>query len=165
VLLQNPAVQNRLYVLALSAIGTTVLGCYLALQSVYRDVVVGVGGVADRHSVSDSTNDTRNNEPLQNKPWFQSLVIAAPPTAIACLSPALFGRAIAFAGAYPVLLLYGVLPAALYLKLHNSDNDITAAAAARVLGFLSIGMVLVSAVTDVRKATSWLGAALLTVTK
>jgi len=135
ILLQHSTVQRRLAVLAVSAIGTTVLGCYLALQSAYRDAV--------------TTRSSPN--------WMETLIIAGPPTVIACLSPSLFGQAIAFAGAYPVLLLFGVLPAALSVRMHNTQTTWLT----RVLGLLSVGMVAASAVTDIQKLLAWLGTTLL----
>ena len=102
---------------------------------------------------------------MSTQRWFQTLVVAGPPTAIACTSPALFERAIAFAGAYPVLLLYGVLPAGLTLlqahKRNASSEKSTTTIRSNVLlawtlGLLSVGMVGASAVADLQNVAKWM---------
>ena len=100
----SPAVQRRLWTLAVSAIGTTILGSLLALQSAYDDWKTMLPH--DKHSLWHSS-------------WMRALVIAAPPLLISWISPSLFLQAIDFAGSYPVLLLYGVLPPLMMHRLRG----------------------------------------------
>lgn len=132
------AVQSRLYVLAVSAIGTTILGSYLALESAYKDAVTSF--VPRKSYQRFLTRQT-------------ALAIVAPPLAVACISPSLFLRAIDFAGAYPVLLLYGVIPSLISLRSRSSNNK--NGFVARSLGLLSLAMLGLNAFQDVRKLVWW----------
>lgn len=132
ILLQNcgTAIQNRLTILAISAIGTTTLGSFLALQSAYNDVVASKG--------------TNKGFWVQN-PIVSNLALVGPPLAISLVFPSLFFKAIDFASAYPVLLLYGVLPPLISIRMTKTENQLSWTS---VLGLLSIGMVGVNALKD-----------------
>jgi tyrosine-specific transport protein len=98
-LLQTGPIQLPLFCLALSAILTTILGSYLALQSTMDDVLGGSGRKPGR--------------------LFSASCIVLPALAIASISPSLFLQAIDFAGSYPVILLWGIGPPAMALRLRN----------------------------------------------
>jgi tyrosine-specific transport protein len=148
VLLQSGgAVQSRLYVLAVAAIGTTILGSYLALESVYQDVFSG----------SSMTAENRWWWLKQRPLLAKVLAIVVPPLAIACASPSIFFKAIDFAGAYPLLLLYGVISPLIYVRTNNNNSKETKSFVfARGLGLLSLAVVCTSLVKDVPKLLVWL---------
>ena len=99
---QAGPIQVPLFCLALSAILTTILGSYLALDSCLADV---------RRSASSSRwNKSR---------WISAGSIIGPALAIASVSPSLFLQAIDFAGSYPVLLLWGVGPPLMAWRLKS----------------------------------------------
>ena len=151
ILLQGgDAVAQRLFVLSTSAIGTTILGSLLALDSAYRDVLRMIFGPSSASSVpQDDTAERRqsNDAALQfwQRPMVAALAITIPPTLIAAISPSIFLQAIDFAGSYPILLLYGILPPVMALKLGLAGKK-----RYQVLAILSGTMVLLSAVTDVK---------------
>jgi len=90
-------VRVPLFCLAITAILTTILGSYLALLSAVNDFVqqrkeggFGLESLGQRIKVAS--------------------LITVPASLIACTSPSVFLKAIDFAGSYPVLLLWGVVP-------------------------------------------------------
>jgi tyrosine-specific transport protein len=85
-------VQAPLLILAGTAILTTIIGSYLALQSTLEDLF------------------PVRRRPSRRRRLVAATSIVAPALAIASISPDLFLRAIDFAGSYPVLLLWGVTP-------------------------------------------------------
>ena len=107
VLLASGPVQQPLLVLAIAAILTTIIGTYLALQSTANDLWA---------KVHNKASELKENV----TPWKQNMAeviaIVIPALAIACISPTVFLRAIDFAGSYPVLLLWGILPPVLCLS-------------------------------------------------
>ena len=130
ILLQHSAsIQFRLTILAAAAIGTTILGSFLALRSAYNDVAVDA-----------------KKEWLQ-RPAVSTMALICPPLAVSLISPSLFFKAIDFAGAYPVLLLYGVLPPLISFRMNGSKKRLSWTVA---LGLLSICMVGVAAVKDMQ---------------
>lgn len=130
ILLQSSgaAIQSRLTILAVAAIGTTIIGSFLALQSAYNDVAL----------------ETKKD--WLQRPAISSFALVAPPLAVSLISPSLFFKAIDFAGAYPVLLLYGVLPPLISHRMNASKTGFSWSVA---LGLFSAGMVGVAAVKDV----------------
>jgi tyrosine-specific transport protein len=98
-LLQAGPIQLPLLCLAISAILTTILGSYLALQSTMDDAFRRSGKKPNR---------------LSSASW-----IVLPALAIASISPSLFLQAIDFAGSYPVLLLWGIGPPLMALRLRD----------------------------------------------
>lgn len=130
ILLQHSAaVQSRLTILAVAAIGTTILGSFLALQSAYNDVAV------------------ETKKEWMQRPAVSSLALVVPPLTVSLISPSLFFKAIDFAGAYPVLLLFGVLPPLISYRMNGSMKEFSWTVA---LGLLSAGIVGVAAVKDVK---------------
>jgi tyrosine-specific transport protein len=104
VLLATPGmVRIPLLSLAVTAILTTILGTYLALLSSYQDLA------RNRNGVAKTSTGTRRKHPWRERLLVAS-IITAPALAIASMSPTIFLRAIDFAGSYPVLMLWGVLP-------------------------------------------------------
>ena len=129
VLLQGggTSIARRLLVLSASAIGTTILGSFLALESAYHDVVSMVSSSSRQKQQQQSTADDSNPVPQTNSSfwqqgWVSNLVITLPPLLIASISPSIFLQAIDFAGSYPILLLYGIMPPLIALKLRVSTR-------------------------------------------
>jgi Amino acid permeases len=54
-----------------------------------------------------------------------ALVISIPSSLIACTSPSVFLKAIDFAGSYPVLILWGVLPPLMALRSRSKMDQRT----------------------------------------
>ncbi|CAB9525930.1 Tryptophan/tyrosine permease family [Seminavis robusta] len=106
----SSAVPVRLLLLAMSAIGTTILGSFLALQSAYDDWQGMLPSTRRRFSA------------FMERPWVRTLVISLPPLAVSCISPSLFLQAIDFAGSYPVILLYGFLPPLIVRRLQDDEK-------------------------------------------
>lgn len=104
-LLQTGPIQTPLFCLALSAILTTILGSYLALESTIKDTLP-VPSNGKRHSR-----------------FLSASLIVLPALAIASISPSLFLQAIDFAGSYPVLLLWGIGPPAMAMRLRHNDQS------------------------------------------
>jgi tyrosine-specific transport protein len=104
----SSAVQSRLLTLAVSAIGTTILGSFLALQSAYDDWKTMLP----------------RRQSLLNQAWIRASMIASPPLLISLISPSIFLQAIDFAGSYPVLLLYGVLPPLMMHRLRDGHKRV-----------------------------------------
>ena len=145
------AMRQRLLILATSAIGTTILGSFMALESAYHDITQESSDSNTSHSLSDSW--------LQH-PLVATLSIVIPPMAISITSPTVFLRAIDFAGSYPVLLLFGVIPPILALKMkkRNPEQTFIKGPTIRYVGLLllSMFMVTMSAVPDMQAMTRWI---------
>ena len=141
VLLASGPVQQPLLVLAIAAILTTIIGTYLALQSTANDLWAKV------HKASELKENII--------PWKQNMAeviaIVIPALAIACISPTVFLRAIDFAGSYPVLLLWGILPPVLCLRQRQRGSTSVRILPGVVLWSslaLSMGLFLMSATPD-----------------
>lgn len=93
-------VQMPLFCLAFTAILTTILGSYLALLSPLNDFL---------GRRSDEKKSKSYSESILRRIKVAS-IITIPASVIACTSPTIFLSAIDFAGSYPVLLLWGVIP-------------------------------------------------------
>jgi len=121
VLLQtNNPVQAPLFVLAMTAIATTIIGSYLALQSMLHDLFSSNhhhqsssppkkndGNGTNNAAIKKGGNETKRKWKRQS---FAATSIVTPALLIASTSPDLFLQAIDFAGSYPVLLLWGIFP-------------------------------------------------------
>ena len=119
-LLAAGPIQVPLFCLALSAILTTILGSYLALQSTLEDIV-GNGTKVQTSTDSESAKYLSVGHPntkRRRRVWSAALIVL-PALGIASISPSLFLKAIDFAGSYPVLLLWGIAPPAISLKLRK----------------------------------------------
>ena len=132
-------------ILATSAIGTTILGSFLALNSVYCDITQG--------SSHGTTSHLPSRSRLQH-PLIATLSIVIPPMAISITSPTTFLRAIDFAGSYPVLLLFGVIPPVLALRMKKQNPKQTFIKGPTIqyvgLALLSMIMVAMSAIPDMQ---------------
>ena len=89
--------------------------------------------------------------------WIQKYSwILVPPFLISIISPSLFLKAIDFAGSYPVLLLYGVIPSYLRLRWNRTiagrpnKNWNVSTILPYILFLISISMVSIETVLDVR---------------
>lgn len=109
-----------LFFLAITAILTTILGSYLALLSTYNDFV-NASQTNKRKASNDGTeNVVQSHETKSFVQRFKTaLIISIPSSLIACTSPSVFLKAIDFAGSYPVLLLWGVLPPLMVLTFRS----------------------------------------------
>jgi amino acid permease len=85
-------IRFSLFSLSITAILTTILGSYLAMLSAYKDL-----------TNTDITTSGKSR-------LKAAALIVLPALAISCASPKMFLKAIDFAGSYPVLLLWGVVP-------------------------------------------------------
>eukprot|EP00977_Amphora_coffeiformis_P019429 scaffold7227_cov160-Amphora_coffeaeformis.AAC.8 len=139
------AVPQRLLILSISAIGTTILGSFLALESAYKDVT----GMMTK-TMRNGPAETMARKTFWQNRLVSTMCITVPPTLIAAISPSLFLQAIDFAGSYPILLLYGVLPPVMALRLKLKAKRVYA-----VLASLSALMVTASFWADVRGVLSW----------
>jgi tyrosine-specific transport protein len=93
-------VRIPLFCLAFTAILTTILGSYLALLSTVNDFLGRKEGKNNLKSYSSSISQRMK----------VASVITIPASIIACTSPTIFLQAIDFAGSYPVLMLWGIIP-------------------------------------------------------
>lgn len=145
-------VQIPLFCLAFTAILTTILGSYLALMSTANDLIQRTRGKKKSKSYSSSL--------LQR--MKVASIITIPASLIACTSPTIFLQAIDFAGSYPVLMLWGVIPPVITLvqrfrsRQESGDFDEyrdlrTAGPSAWIalLGSVSLAMVGMNAAEDV----------------
>ena len=117
ILLQSGGtVQLPLSCLSITAILTTILGSYLALltmcNNIYQDLFKGGHKVRGRSNTTttkdESLQSTSTNTILQR--ITVGSMITLPALSISSTSPSIFLKAIDFAGSYPVLLLWGILP-------------------------------------------------------
>jgi tyrosine-specific transport protein len=147
-LLAAGPIQGPLFILAVTAILTTIVGSYLALQSTFNDVFPGS---------SSSSSSKRNTK--KAVPWRRRLVAASsivlPALSIASISPDIFLRAIDFAGSYPVLLLWGLAPPAIAFRQRQNGNtknptDTLPLWWLTVLASVSLGIFGMSAIPDLR---------------
>lgn len=120
------SIRFSLFGLSITAILTTILGSYLAMLSAYKDL---------------TNADICTNRKSRLK---AAALIVLPTLAISCASPKVFLKAIDFAGSYPVLLLWGVVPPLMRLAQPNSRRPWLL-----LLATLSLGMVGMSAKDDI----------------
>ena len=157
------AVPRRLLVLSVSAIGTTILGSFLALESAYRDVIAMATSWWRQKRVNRTSVTCNNDSALSRRFWQQSWVsamcITLPPMLISTISPSVFLQAIDFAGSYPILLLYGVIPSLMARRSSTRKNNKKhpKKTTRRYMGLavLSGAMVMTSFIADVRVALGW----------
>lgn len=117
ILLQSGGtVQLPLSCLSITAILTTILGSYLALLTMCNNIYQGL--FKGRHKLrGESSTTTTKDESVQltsTNTILQRITVGSmitlPALSIASISPSIFLKAIDFAGSYPVLLLWGILP-------------------------------------------------------
>mmetsp|Transcript_26332 Transcript_26332/g.32454 ORF Transcript_26332/g.32454 Transcript_26332/m.32454 type:complete len:622 (+) Transcript_26332:76-1941(+) len=184
------SVQLPLLCLATTAILTTILGSYLALMTISNDLFSRQRQKQRRRSTQNNDDkkgkekdeneqgDEYTNDDNDHKSIIPSLssnlrqrilsgsLITLPALSIALTSPSVFLKAIDFAGSYPVLLLWGVIPPVLvlvqrysYKRLRSSSSSTSNLPKASSksggpswwifgLALLSLGMVGMSAKED-----------------
>jgi len=155
------SIQPRLVTLALSAIGTTILGSFLALQSAYDDWMTMLRSSPTTTTINTTITNTGSSSLLSilKQSWVRTACVSVPPLLIAWISPQVFLRAIDFAGSYPILLLYGVLPPLMIQRLttkkKNSGSSQTGATTTermrrrtKLVMFLSAALVGINLVSD-----------------
>jgi len=159
VLLANAGpVRLPLFCLAITAILTTILGSYLALLSTVTDFVRKKKSDDDKTGTESQSNlqEGRESNSLLQRIKIAA-IISVPASLIACSSPSIFLRAIDFAGSYPVLMLWGVIPPVVALIQRSRDGkgdskfkrSAGSSAWLAILASLSLGMVGISAVEDI----------------
>ncbi len=101
----NLAVAVPVAVLSIGAIGTTLIASYLALSGFCTDALCALAGRC-------TLNDARN---------ARALAVALP-ALLACGGPDLYLPLLAFAGAFPTTLLYGLVPPLAALALRRARS-------------------------------------------
>ena len=159
----NASIRTLLLTLATSAIGTTMLGSFLALESAYSDITSRRANSKDEDSSAKGISFNFRLSQL-----LKVIAIALPPFAISIVSPTVFLHAIDFAGSYPVLLLWGMLPPLIAIrieKLSENNTDIRGDRKSRkiwyaLLGSFSAAMFATSAVPDLGAVVNFIGRSL-----
>ena len=132
---QGGIVRIPLISLAITAILTTILGSYLALLTMFNGIYVKL--LSQRISKDEFTAPHLTDEIDRTKinssssiSFQQRLIVGCsitiPSLLIASTSPSIFLKAIDFAGSYPVLLLWGVIPPikTLVQRFRHRDNKL-----------------------------------------
>ena len=117
VLLASSPVRRQLFLLTTSAIATTVIGSYLALQSIFDDLIS-----PSASSMKTARSGRRNLVASWQRRIVCGCIVCFPALAIAAISPSVFLQAIDFAGSYPVLLLWGLAPPMAALSLRRKKK-------------------------------------------
>ena len=132
------ALKVPLLSLATTAILTTILGSYVALQSMINNIYSKISNVPTSKMTSASSNSLRQRLVVGS-------IISIPALLIASTSPTIFLKAIDFAGSYPVLLLWGILPPVTVLtqrlriyRRTGSTSKVSSSGSSFWLMFLSI---------------------------
>jgi tyrosine-specific transport protein len=186
-------VQLPLLCLAAAAVSTTVVGSYLALGNALSDwltrppstdadaatatAAAASNGAGRRVAAGASSAEADAPRLGQQRRLLIAAMSVLPPLLVACSSPGVFLAAIDFAGSYPVLLLWGVAPPCMALRLRwkqrrtlplllqgqpGQRNDSTSTGGAQdssgsdawlvCLAAVSAALVLTSAIPDARAA-------------
>jgi tyrosine-specific transport protein len=118
---QSGLVSISLYILAFSAIATTILGCNLALETNYKDMINLLPP-----SIPTRMFRRRRGEVVDvvlKSSWLKYSIISIVPILISIISPKVFIQAIDFAGSYPVLILFGVIPSSIRIRGQKKQNS------------------------------------------
>ena len=108
----NSPIRIPLLGLSWSAISTTILSCYMALNHLYQDSY----GKKSKESSNNSNNRFHRHTIVP------ALSIVIPACTIASTSPDIFFKAISFAGSYPVLWLWGILPPIMAIRQQQKQK-------------------------------------------
>mmetsp|Transcript_29984 Transcript_29984/g.44191 ORF Transcript_29984/g.44191 Transcript_29984/m.44191 type:complete len:263 (-) Transcript_29984:174-962(-) len=100
--LGKPAISIPVGLLATGAIGTTLLGSFLAIGHFMGDIVCSVFGQCSFTWIN-----------------IANALTVAVPSILACVGPALYLPLLSFAGAYPTTILHGLSPALAVLVLRR----------------------------------------------
>ena len=120
----GPAVGIPVGTLAVGAIGTTLLSSFLAVSHFFADALCTRFGYCDLGSLA----------------WCRVATVALP-CLLACGGPTLYLPLLAFAGAYPTTILYGLAPALAALRLRRRAEEAADGHGHRVLRLLPGGSV------------------------
>ena len=119
--------KQSLSALALSAISTTVIGSLITISQFLEDLLASSSSSSfssssslsiSSTSFSPSIKDEKNSD--RRRTLLRVLSIALPAAVVMAGSKTLYYAATEFAGAFPVTLLWGLLPTAASLKLASS---------------------------------------------
>ena len=110
--------KQSLSALALSAISTTVIGSLITISQFLEDLLASSSLSIPSTSFSPSIKDEKISE--RRRTLLRVLSIALPAAVVMAGSKTLYYAATEFAGAFPVTLLWGLLPKAASLKLASS---------------------------------------------
>lgn len=126
------AIKLPLFTMTISAILTTILGGYLALQSTVNDLLSTARSDTEKSTHSDvavedgvkvAKNIPRPTGSLLHRLRFAAIA-SVPASLVACISPSIFLKAISFSGSYPVIMLWGLFPSlsALFQRRKESKD-------------------------------------------
>ena len=106
ILAYGPNIAVPVMLLAYGAIGTTLLGAFLAMGHFCQDMICSKLGFCSLR-------------------WMRvsNVVTVAVPCILACFGPSLYLPLLAFAGAYPTTILYGLAPALAAMKLRRQARE------------------------------------------
>jgi len=112
----SPTLATPVALIAVGAIGSTMLPVLLACAGLLADA---------SRSRSSSSSPPPSSSPTSSSPRLLAAsraAVVAVPAAFACLGPSLYLRLLAFSGAFPTVVLYGLLPplAALVLRRRHA---------------------------------------------
>eukprot|EP00554_Chaetoceros_debilis_P008029 CAMPEP_0194078960 /NCGR_PEP_ID=MMETSP0149-20130528/5242_1 /TAXON_ID=122233 /ORGANISM="Chaetoceros debilis, Strain MM31A-1" /LENGTH=539 /DNA_ID=CAMNT_0038760317 /DNA_START=109 /DNA_END=1728 /DNA_ORIENTATION=- len=120
-------VKIPLFALAITAILTTILGSYLALLSTANDFInkgrTAKGDDDDNDDASQPAEEIKEADNSFGQRVKVGALITVPATMIASTSPSVFLKAIDFAGSYPVLLLWGVIPPMIAIVQRKRESE------------------------------------------
>lgn len=111
---QGGIVRLPLLCLSVTAILTTILGSYLALLTMFNNIYASIfsrrNSNGNRIGRGNNTNRNIKSSRSLKQRFIVGGMISLPALSIASTSPSMFLKAIDFAGSYPVLMLWGILP-------------------------------------------------------
>ncbi len=139
---QGSPVRLPLYALAFTAILTTILGSYLALLSTVTDFLS-----PQESGASNEIAHTYSNSPMHR--LKVASLITIPAIGISCTSPSIFLRAIDFAGSYPVLIMWGMMPSAISIVQRIKNQEMGSYNLHRRTGGSSLWVCLLGIVSSI----------------
>ena len=101
----RPVLAAPIALIAVGAIGSTMLGVLLACSQLLSDIFCGRDGARTPMLLAASR-----------------FAVVALPASLACLGPGLYLKLLAFSGAFPTIVLYGLLPPLAALVLRRKRN-------------------------------------------
>ncbi len=111
---QGGIVRFPLLCLSVTAILTTILGSYLALLTMFNNIYASIFSRRNSNGSpigrGNNTNRIIKSSSSLKQRFIVGGMISLPALSIASTSPSMFLKAIDFAGSYPVLMLWGILP-------------------------------------------------------
>ena len=138
---------NSVTVFALSAISTTVIGSLLTVSQFLVDIMSELMAVKSSTNSNTNTSAAALHSRVPDKKTVaiaRVLSILCPAAIVAVGSKSLYYAATAFAGAFPVTLLWGLLPTAASLKLRGRSRTERSSILDKLLCIVSILMLIIN---------------------